>query len=109
MKQVLLGGVAGGVALFLWGALSHMALRLGSVGLKEIPNETSVLSGLRSNIAEPGVYFFPCMNESAGMTASRTASRSRSSFRHSDFVIRVCLPGPSPCPLPASGARESDC
>ncbi len=43
-KKVLVGGVVGGIVLFVWGAVSHMVLPLGGVGIKEMPNEQ-----LRSN------------------------------------------------------------
>jgi len=43
-KKVLVGGVVGGIVLFVWGAVSHMVLPLGEVGIKEMPNEQ-----LRSN------------------------------------------------------------
>jgi len=39
MKKVMLGGAAGGVVLFIWGAISHMLLPLGEVGIKEMPSQ----------------------------------------------------------------------
>lgn len=67
-KRILLGGVLGGIVLFLWGFVSHVLLPLGEVGLKSIPNEDAVLGALRDNIKEPGFYFFPWMEESPGQT-----------------------------------------
>lgn len=66
--RVLLAGVAGGIVLFAWGAVSHVALGLGSVGFKQLPKEDSVLAMMQQNLPEPGLYFFPWMNESPGMT-----------------------------------------
>lgn len=46
--------------MFSWSAIAHMALPLGEAGVREIPNETAVLSSLQGNIAEqPGLYLFP--------------------------------------------------
>jgi hypothetical protein len=61
-KRILLAGVLGGFALFLWGSISHLALGLGRVGIRELPQEEAVLNPLRASITQPGFYFFPGMN-----------------------------------------------
>lgn len=38
-KKVILGSVLGGIAVYVWGVLSHMVLGLGETGIKQIPNE----------------------------------------------------------------------
>ena len=67
-KRILLGGVVGGIVMFLWGALSHMVLGLGETGIKELPNEEAVIAAMRAATREPGFYFFPGREESPGMT-----------------------------------------
>jgi hypothetical protein len=67
MKKVLLAAVLGGLAMFLWASVSHLALGLGDVGIKEMPNETAVLAAMRGNLPEPGFYLFP------GLGVSRNA------------------------------------
>ena len=60
MKKVLLPGILGGLVVFIWSAIAHMALPIGEMGLKTIPqNEDAVLSAMKSNIQEPGLYFMP--------------------------------------------------
>jgi hypothetical protein len=59
MKRILLAGLLGGIAMFIWTSIAHMALPLGEAGIREIPNEAAVLSAMQSNIAEPGLFFFP--------------------------------------------------
>ena len=59
MKKIVLAALAGGLVLFIWGAVSHMLLPLGEAGLKNLPNEESVLTALGSSISEPGLYFYP--------------------------------------------------
>ena len=62
MKKVLLPGILGGLVVFIWSAIAHMALPIGEMGLKSIPqNEGPVLEALKSNIQEPGLYFMPGM------------------------------------------------
>ena len=58
-KCILIGGVLGGIALFCWGALSHMVLQLGEAGIQSLPTEEAALPAFRSVVKEPGLYFFP--------------------------------------------------
>ncbi len=58
-KRIILGGVLGGIALFFWGALSHMVLQLGDIGIQSLPAEDAGLPALRAVAKEPGLYFFP--------------------------------------------------
>lgn len=57
--RIILAGIAGGLLLFFWGAFSHMVLPLGEVGVKSMPNEAPVMSAMKANITEPGLYFYP--------------------------------------------------
>ena len=59
MARGILAGLVGGVIVFFWGAVSHMALPLGMVGVKSIPNENAVLQAMTETIQEPGLYYFP--------------------------------------------------
>lgn len=59
VKKILLAGVLGGLAMFLWAALAHMVLGTGSIGVKDIPNEEAMLGAMRANLPQPGFYFFP--------------------------------------------------
>jgi hypothetical protein len=58
-KRIIIGGVLGGIALFCWGALSHMVFQLGDVGMRSLPSEETALPALRGTVKEPGLYFFP--------------------------------------------------
>jgi hypothetical protein len=64
MRRILIGGIAAGVVVFAWGAISHMLLPTGEMGIKRIPNEETVLGTLKDSIREPGLYFFPGMDMS---------------------------------------------
>ena len=59
MGRVLIGGIIGGVAVFMWGFVSHMLLPTGDMGLKQIPGEDAVVAAMKSSIQNRGVYFFP--------------------------------------------------
>jgi hypothetical protein len=62
MKRVLLAGVLGGIAMFIWSSIAHVALPLGKTGIKEIPNEQAVLSGMQAQLGTTsGLYAYPGM------------------------------------------------
>jgi hypothetical protein len=68
--RIILAGIAGGVVLFMWGAFVHTVLPIGEIGVKTLPNEAPILQAMRSNIAEPGLYFYP------GLEGSHSANEA---------------------------------
>ena len=82
--KILLAGILGAIAMFVWTAIAHMALPLGEAGIAEIPNESAVLSAMQSNIGDQtGLYIFP------GMGVGKNASRQEKSeaMKHMDEKI----------------------
>jgi hypothetical protein len=72
--RVLLAGIVGGIVMFAWTSIAHMALPLGEAGITEIPNESAVLSSMQSNIGDrAGLYIFP------GLGVGEDASREEKS------------------------------
>ena len=68
-KRILLAGILGGIAMFLWSSVAHVILPLGQTGIKEIPNEASVLSAMYASLGEKsGMYMFPGMDLGANPT-----------------------------------------
>jgi hypothetical protein len=63
--RVILGGIVGGIVMFVWGAASHMLLPLGEAGLKAIPNEDVVVAAISGNVTERAFYLFPSVDQSA--------------------------------------------
>ena len=68
MKRILIGGLLGGIIVFAWGAVSHMVLPIGTIGIKTLPNEAAVVGAMKNAIPEPGFYFFPGMDMSGKAT-----------------------------------------
>ena len=59
-KRILLAGILGGIAMFIWTSIAHMALPLGEAGIREIPNEQAVLGAMQTNLGQQsGLYLFP--------------------------------------------------
>lgn len=63
MLRILVAGLLGGIAMFMWSAIAHMITPLGTVGLKDLPNEPAVIAALQAGPgAKAGLYIYPSMN-----------------------------------------------
>ena len=72
--KILLAGVIGGIVMFIWTSIAHMALPLGEAGINEIPNESAVLGAMQSSISDKtGLYIFP------GLGVGKSATREEKS------------------------------
>ena len=60
--RLLLAGIVGGIVVFIWGAITHVVLPLGEMGIQNLPNEEGIVDELKEGISEPGLYFFPGMD-----------------------------------------------
>ena len=70
--RILLAGILGGIVMFVWTSIAHMALPLGEAGIREIPNESAVLSAMQSSMGEKtGLYIFP------GLGVGENATRDK--------------------------------
>jgi len=80
-KRVLLAGVLGGIAMFFWSGIAHMATSLGTVGIQEIPNEQSVLSAMQAQLGgNSGLYLYPGM----GVGPNATREQQQAAMRQYD-------------------------
>lgn len=57
--RIILAGILGGIAMFIWTSIAHMALPLGEAGIGEIPNDEALMTAMQSSIgAKTGLYIF---------------------------------------------------
>jgi heme exporter protein D len=61
-KRILLAGLLGGVAMFVWSSIAHMVLPLGQAGIRQIDKEDALLASMQSTLNQPGFYMFPKMS-----------------------------------------------
>ena len=67
--RVLLAGILGGIAMFIWSFVAHDLLPLGEIGVRQFENEDAMLDALKTNVGDaPGFYHFP--GHHAGPNAS---------------------------------------
>jgi hypothetical protein len=70
MVKVLVGALIAGIVVFFWGAISHMALPIGTIGIRSIAGEEKVVAAIKDSIHEPGFYFIPGRDMSKPMSKS---------------------------------------
>lgn len=79
MTRIFLAGLLGGIAMFIWSSIAHMALPLGEIGINEIPNEQNVLEAMQNNIAaKSGLYIFPGF----GLGTNPTREQKNEAMKH---------------------------
>jgi hypothetical protein len=60
MKRIFLAALLGAIAMFIWTAIAHMVLPLGHAGVRELPNESTVLAALETSLGDKAsLYLFP--------------------------------------------------
>ena len=78
-KRIVLAGLLGGIAMFVWASVAHIVTGLGAIGIQEIPNEKVVLGAMQLSLGQNhGMYIFPAMGREgmAGYQAKLDVSPS---------------------------------
>ena len=57
--RILIAGLIGGLVMFMWGAVSHMMLPIGEMGMKTPTEQASALATLGPSTQGSGVYMYP--------------------------------------------------
>jgi len=84
--KILVTGILGGIVMFIWTSVAHMALPLGEAAIREIPNESAVLSAMQSNIRDQtGLYIFP----GPGVGKNATRQEKNDAMKHTVEKIAV--------------------
>jgi hypothetical protein len=79
MTRIFLAALLGGIAMFIWTSIAHMALPLGETGVREMPNETIVLDTMQTHLGEKsGFYYFPGL----GLGANPTHEQKNEAMKH---------------------------
>jgi hypothetical protein len=79
-RRIPLAGLPGGIAMFVWSSLAHMALPFGQAGIREIPNDLETLNALHGKLGDAsGFYLFPA-----------TGLPSNASFQQRNAAMADC-------------------
>ena len=64
MLRILIAGLLGGLAMYVWSSLAHVVTPLGQMGIQTMKNEAAVTGPLKANLAgHPGLYMYPVAAE----------------------------------------------
>ncbi len=74
MKNIIIGGVVGGIILFFWGWMAWAVLPLHKASLRPIENEERVVEVLSTNLGVRGVYIYPGMPVEGDVSAEEQHS-----------------------------------
>jgi hypothetical protein len=76
--RILIAGVLGAIAMFIWATIAHVATPLASAGLKGVPNEAAVSAAMHRNLGDkPGLYFIPFATGTDAQTMARQEAKLR--------------------------------
>jgi hypothetical protein len=59
--RIIVAAIVGGLVVFIWGALAHMATPLGAMGISVLPDSARELEKFTA-VPASGMYFFPGMD-----------------------------------------------
>jgi hypothetical protein len=60
--RILLAGLLGGIAMYVWSTIAHVATPLGTVGISTLPDEQVTMNAVAASMGDQhGFYLFPDM------------------------------------------------
>lgn len=69
--RVLLAGVLGGIAMFLWSFVAHDLLPLGQMGISKLSHEATVIEALYTDLgSREGLFLYPAPNAPDNATSA---------------------------------------
>lgn len=57
--RILIAGILGGIAMYIWSTVAHVATPLGAVGVSTLPNESATVAMIAGAVDKRGLYLFP--------------------------------------------------
>ena len=90
--RILVAAIFGGIVMFCWGAVAHMALGLGNHGIYQPAHEDAVLGSLHEGLGEQaGIYLLPSFDPNKwGDPAAKAAYAQKAVV--SPYALVVYLP-----------------
>lgn len=90
--RVLVAALIGGIVMFIWGAVAHMALGLGDIGMHQPVAEDTVLASLRPGLGEQaGVFLLPSIDP-AKMGDKTVMAAYSAKAKASPYAFMVYMP-----------------
>jgi len=104
MGRLLIAGLAGGIAMFIWSALAHTALPLGETGLKMVAPDSAVAATLQGELGDKaGLYGFPGVAGDPHRDEAAMAAMTEKMKTGASGLIVYHAPGYNPAMAPLMG------
>ncbi|HEY2070998.1 MAG TPA: hypothetical protein VGG48_15690 [Rhizomicrobium sp.] len=73
--RIVIAGLLGAIAMFLWSFVAHMVTPLATIGFSPIPNEAPVVQAMQSSIgSEQGLFIFPWVDPKDPQMMQKTSA-----------------------------------
>ncbi|HEY5337660.1 MAG TPA: hypothetical protein VIJ85_05625 [Rhizomicrobium sp.] len=73
--RILIAGLLGAIAMFVWTSVAHLATPLATIGISQISDEAAALPALDNSVGvQPGLYFFPWVDPKDPDMPAKTAT-----------------------------------
>jgi hypothetical protein len=88
-SRIILAGVVGGLAMYAWMSVAHMALPLATAGISQVTNnEPALLAQMHGTLGEtPGLYMFPAFGKPGDKVLSMTEYQQKLDANPSGMLI----------------------
>lgn len=93
--RIVIAGLLGGLVFFFWGAIAHMTLGLGDLGMHYGKPHAATLAAMRQDLATPGIHVLPSLPE-AEMSDPAALSAFASANAGQGYAFVVYQPGGNP-------------
>jgi hypothetical protein len=95
--RTFVAGVIGGIVLFLWGAIAHVVLPIGEMGMKVASNQDVAMTALQASADKgAGIYMIPGMDPAMWRDAeAMNAFTTKYKDAPSAFVVWDPTPNPN--------------
>ncbi len=93
--RIVIAGLVGGLVMFLWGAVSHMLVPIGEMGMQVPTQQASAIAALGASTQGPGVYMYPSPPKDDWKDEAKMAAFAESA-RGQPYAFVVYQPGGNP-------------
>lgn len=93
LKQIIIGGIVGGITLFVWGVISWAAMDWHHATVQSHNGVNAVVENIEEHLPGTGVYYFPPMTFEQGDTEAMEAWVELHKTQPYGMVIYNATPG----------------
>ena len=109
LKQIIIGGIVGGITLFMWGYVSWVVLTWHFDTVKQHDGINAVVENVTDHIPESGVYYFPPMTFDQSDEEKMASWEERHRTEPHGYLILQAEPGDPMLPMTLVKGFVADC